>query len=325
MGRYTDDMVAAVNIAIIDLGTNSIRLDVYQAKPSSSSKIENTEMLYREKLMVRLGEGVYDEGKFSKEAMERTLHAFFHFKRIVNKLEVNAFRIIATSAMRAASNSKKFIKKVKEETGFKIEIISGKEEAALILKGISLDPRLKDLILNKKKFGFFDIGGGSTEIVLSKGNKVKFSDSLELGAVRLKQMFFKKKFSSKKIEKAREHIREVIEEAFFEEADVNKKHFPELLLASSGTSKSIYKLLDDEGEIKKSSLIKLNKKMLEDMKEGGEERLRTYDNFNPRRADIIIPGAILAEELIDFLGVKSAFFTKYALRDGLLVDSLETI
>ncbi len=294
-----------MRFGIIDLGTNSVRLDIYEMHSDGECSL-----LSREKIMVRLGEDVYDKGKISKDAQKRTLKAFKHFETECQEWSVEKVNAIATSAMREAKNSDEFAEKVLEETGFKLKVISGKAEATLILRGIEEDDRV-----GKSVFGFYDIGGGSTEIGVVRGDKHYFLESLPLGAVRLKEMFFEKDYSSKNVGKARKHIIEVLDEATYE------KKIPhiELMLGSSGTMRALYRLIEKNEKIK----IKALGSLIDELLDATPKEIKNWPGLNPERADIIVPGAILAQELMIHFRTPTIDFTEYALRDGLLFDTIE--
>src|SRR5690348_15520952 len=96
-----------MRIAIIDLGTNSVRFDVHQIGAGKT-----TRLLHREKLMVRLGQGVFVSGKLDKNAIHRTLHAFLKFKKIAERLHVDKFVAFGTSALREAQDREALLKKI---------------------------------------------------------------------------------------------------------------------------------------------------------------------------------------------------------------------
>ncbi len=292
-----------MRLAICDLGTNSIRLDIYELHDDGDYTL-----LSREKRMVRLGEDVYRKGKFSKGAIKRTMEAFKVFHKSCKKWSVDEVKAIATSAMREAANAGKFSAMVLEDTAFDLEVISGRDEALLILEGISLDERIGDFT-----HGFIDIGGGSTEVGVIDEQKEVFLESLPLGAVRLKELFFESGYGAKKVGTARQYVRECLVDAT-SEIDLPKI---ELMLGSSGTMRTIQRLLGKNGKIKRKALSSLIDRLLD------SKDLDSWPELSPGRADIIIPGAILAQEIMIHFRVSTLHYTDYALRDGLLIKTIE--
>lgn len=135
--------------------------------------------------MVRLGQGVFIKGRLNHSAIKRTLDAFSSFKKTAEKLRVQKILAFGTSALREAEDRDGFIKLIKAKVGIDIHIISGQEEANLIALGILTNEKS----LPNGLFGLVDIGGGSTEISICKGDKVLFSDSFPLGTARLSASF----------------------------------------------------------------------------------------------------------------------------------------
>ncbi|MBI2609000.1 MAG: hypothetical protein HYW47_05290 [Deltaproteobacteria bacterium] len=170
-----------MRFSIIDLGTNSVRIDVYEM---NQKKIFQ---LLRERVMIRLGEGLFQKKYITKNVMQRTLHTFEDFSDILYEFKVERVIAVGTSAMRVATNAQRLKKIIHKETGIQLKIISGLKEAELIAQGI--------LSYEKMPQGFsllVDIGGGSTEISLSRGHELFFATSLNLGAHRLHQLFLKR-------------------------------------------------------------------------------------------------------------------------------------
>src|SRR5579883_2140764 len=113
-----------MRLAVIDLGTNSVRFDVQQIGPK-----DRVRLLHREKLMVRLGQGVFSDAKLDANAIRRTLHAFLSFKATAEKLRADRTIAFATSALREAYDSQKLLHLLKKRTKISVRVISGAEEA----------------------------------------------------------------------------------------------------------------------------------------------------------------------------------------------------
>jgi len=170
-----------MRVAIIDLGTNSVRFDIHQIGPGGELK-----SLHREKLQIRLGQGVFLTGRLDHGAIRRALHAFESFQTTARALRVEKIVAFGTSALREASDSDQFLKRIKTRTKINVRIISGEEEARYIAEGILANER--DL---KGNFALVDIGGGSTEVSVCKGKKILRATSFALGTARLQQVFLK--------------------------------------------------------------------------------------------------------------------------------------
>lgn len=160
--------------AAIDLGTNTARLLIGSVEPGPTIRT-----LALKRVVTRLGGGFTREQGLSPEARERTLTALREFAAEMRRHEVHALRAVATSAVRDAVNGQSFVDQVYRETGIRLEVIDGREEALLTLRGVIAG------LGRDGDFLVFDIGGGSTEYTIATGATPLFTRSLPLGVVRL--------------------------------------------------------------------------------------------------------------------------------------------
>ena len=291
-----------MRLAVIDIGTNSIRLDIYQVYPDG-----HYERLHRSKDTVRLGEDVFIKGRLCAQGIKRAIRTLRTYRQLCDNLCVDKIRATATAAMRLASNSDRFIAKIQKRLAIDIEIISGRREAELILEGIRLDSRTENGTI-----GFIDIGGGSTEIGIFKGENVLFLESFPVGAVKLEQLYLK----NGNIIGARNYLLEIFK--------ITKLPDIDLLLGSSGTIKSIQKIIKCTTSNENVQLRLLNG-LIEKLASLPIEQRKNYPGMNPSRADIIVPGTLILQEAMTFLKTSSLSYTPYALRDGLLVSEVSAI
>ncbi len=189
----------AKKTAIVDLGSNSIRMVIFE-KTSRYGFYTNCE--YKRK--VRLGENAYNNGKIlQEEAMQRAEDTLGFFKQCALKHKCRKILIIGTSALRDAPNSKEFIKRIKDKLSLNIRCIDGKSESYFGgLAALNLLSPFKDGTT-------LDIGGGSSELCLIKNNKIISCISLDIGTVRLKELFFNK---TEKIDPLNEFIAPILEQ-----------------------------------------------------------------------------------------------------------------
>ena len=162
-------------VAVIDCGTNSIRLLIAE---TSGSTIKE---LIRTMEIVRLGQGVDENKAFHPDAINRTLLAVKSFKEIIDKNKVDRIRFCATSATRDAMNRNLFIDGVRDILNVQVEVIPGEEEAALSFTGATYQ-----LDQGAGPFLVVDIGGGSTEFVYGD-KKVMSAKSVNIGCVRMSE------------------------------------------------------------------------------------------------------------------------------------------
>lgn len=289
-------------IGVIDLGTNSVRFDVHQIERDGSANL-----LHREKLMVRLGENLFVDGKLDGRAVKRTVEAFSSFKVTADSLRVNKVVAFATSAVREARDGSDFVKAIRTATGIEVQIIAGREEARLIAAGILA--HRGDL---KGTQALVDIGGGSTEITVVVDGKIIRSQSFPLGVARVQQVFLKSSPPTPEaVAAARAHIRQVLAEV------LEKERWPkvERIVGSSGTIRALHR-------IAKKNYGKLNRDNLKEITKGivkmTPEQLEKIPGIEPKRIDLVAAGSVLLEQIMIGLRAKKATVTAYSLRDGIL-------
>jgi exopolyphosphatase/guanosine-5'-triphosphate,3'-diphosphate pyrophosphatase len=162
----------------IDIGTNTILLLV--------AEVEHGELkpLFEQETIVRLGEGLQRSGFLSPEAMSRGYNTLDQYMEQCRRMGVQKIFAVGTSALRDARNSKEFTDKIKGELDLSIEIISGEEEAQLSFLAVA-----RDIHESQKTILVVDVGGGSTELILGKGNQIIQWVSLPLGSVRFTEQY----------------------------------------------------------------------------------------------------------------------------------------
>src|ERR1700679_4239975 len=166
--------------AAVDIGSNSCRLKI------ASVQTHRLKTLHEDREVTRLGESVFQRYVISPEALAATIRALKRFHKAVQLHVVDKVRVVATSAMRDARNAAAFTEWVKSTTGWNVKVISGLEEGRLIhLGGVTHEVGARGRCL------LIDLGGGSCEVTLSDGGRIKSMVSMPLGAVRLKEEFLR--------------------------------------------------------------------------------------------------------------------------------------
>lgn len=163
--------------AVIDIGTNSVKILVADVLAGEVLPV------IEQGTQTRLGRGSYSTGKLQSEAITATVAAVADYARQAKSLGATAIRVLATSAAREAGNADELKSAVYRECGLDVEILSGDEEAKLVLRGACTDPDLAT-----RRFLLLDVGGGSTEVILGDKAHALWSHSLPLGSVRLLEM-----------------------------------------------------------------------------------------------------------------------------------------
>ena len=308
-------------IAILDLGSNSLRMMIVRISRQNVASVLN-----QVKQMVRLGEGAFETHMLQPEPMRRTIAALRGFVGMCDSYGVEEVVAIATAAVRDASNGQDFLEEVRRETGVDFLVISGREEARLIFRGISvaLEP------LDGPRM-FIDIGGGSTELSVSRGEEILDLESLKLGSVRLANMFFKENehgpVSASRYEKLQAYVRN---EAVLPLQRMEQVS-PLELVGSSGTIQNLAEMAaamaresgKKTGDTSDVLSYEGLRRVVKALCERSEEQRMSLPGINPRRAGILIPGAAILQTIMEELDFDSVRVTSRGLRDGVLVDYLE--
>ncbi len=306
-------------LAVIDIGTNTFRLLIAEVLSNPDNASFSFNEIISERLITRLGEGMQDTGLLSNEAMTRGLNALKHFRDLISNCNVYKTAAIATSALRNAENSGEFLRKAMELTGLDLEIISGSQEATLTASGILMDKAPLETAL------MIDIGGGSTELILTRGTEPELVSSLDLGVVYLSDMFMKNDPPSNN------DIRTIDEEISrrivpisnsFRNLITNRT----LLIGTAGTITSLAataqhltKYKHDKIHNFRLTIEKVNSIITDITHITSEERAK-YFSFEPERLDIIMPGTLILHRLMKTFGFNELTVSNYGLREGILID-----
>ena len=295
-------------LAAIDIGTNSIKLLVANLEEDGT-----LEVLLREKAMVRLGSETLHTGRLSPEAIEAGASTVEHFVKLAGGSGAEVVRAVATCAVREASNSDAFVEAVRKRTGVRVAVISGEEEARLINLAVRSEfPPSQDPLF------LVDIGGGSTEFVISDGSRVLLAESLPLGVVRLADQYARNDPpSDKDVQAMKKAIRGIAKRAV--EA-VRKKGF-KTCVGSSGTIQSLSLVHEaavlgrepsptGHRTLTRDGLKKVNRLM---RRTSEKEKLRV-PGLDPRRRDIAVPGGLLLSWILKRTGAEAIVVGERGLR-----------
>ena len=306
------------NLAAIDVGTNSIHLIVARVHSVAGRFV----VLHKEKEVVRLGAGSTDMKYLSEDAMARAIQALRRFRMVADSFRA-PIRAVATSAVREALNQVDFLRRVKAETGIKLEIASGFEEARLIHLGV-----LQALPVFKKRHLMVDIGGGSTEFLIGHQRKHLYNNSLKIGAVRLSERFFGAgKKPAKATRECEKYVRGMLTPI---KRSMKGLHF-DIAVGTSGTIANLANIIrcarGDEPESSLNGFTFTREELFDTVSRildaDGAEGLLEIDGLDPARIDIIRAGAIILAGVFRELGIKEMMLSEYALREGIILDMLE--
>jgi exopolyphosphatase/guanosine-5'-triphosphate,3'-diphosphate pyrophosphatase len=282
--------------AAIDIGSNAIRLlivSVIEKQDRIKPIFKKTSLI---RVPIRLGADVFLNGKISEASYLRMLDAMNAFQLLIKTHNVVKVRACATSAMREARNGKDLVKKIRKETGLQIQIIDGKDEAALIA---STD--LKDLIEDNKNFLYVDVGGGSTEFTVFSNGKTMASKSFNIGTIRI--------LNDKVDESHWSDVKKWIKN--------NTTNFGGIeLIGSGGNINSIYK---NSGQTIGKSLSYFYLSNLYRKLASYTYQERIYDlEMNSDRADVIVPALKIYLTAMKCANARNIYVPKIGLTDGII-------
>ena len=303
-------------VAFIDIGTNSIRLFVVRLNPDCSYIV-----LTSQKEAVRLGEGEFETGLITGEAMDRAVMVVGRFVELAHSFYAEEFVAVATSATREAQNRYEFLSRLRKESHLDVQVISGREEARLIFMGVTAAMHLKD-----EQIMVIDIGGGSTEMAIGREGACSYLSSLHLGTIRLTNMFFPNGVSDPVSESRYEEIRSYIRNEIRAVVRQAGRHPVDIVVGSSGTIINLCDIaarLFHAGDPKRTVLSASDlKKTVPIICSLSLAERRKIPGINPERADIIIAGTAIIDTLMKELNIQALEVTQRGLQDGLLADYL---
>lgn len=287
-------------LAAIDIGSNAVRLLI-----SSVIKRPN-DILYKKislvRVPLRLGEDVFSKGKLSKESIKKLSEALKAFKLLMILHKVDAFKAVATSAMREALNSSEIIDDIFKSQDILIEIISGKDEATIIAN-VFLNSKLNF----SNHYLYVDVGGGSTELNIIIDDKIVKSKSFKIGTVRaLKNNIDKNEWISF--------------ENWIDENTIGKQNI--IVIGSGGNASKILKISNK----KTTEIIDYNELTgIENLIKNLNFNQRVADlQLNPDRADVIIPAIKIYLLAMSKCKSKSFIVPRIGLADG-IIRNIDTI
>ncbi|OIQ28591.1 MAG: exopolyphosphatase [Bacteroidetes bacterium MedPE-SWsnd-G2] len=281
--------------AAIDIGSNAVRLLI-----SDIIKEKNKPPMFRKtslvRVPIRLGADVFINGRITKENRLRLVETMTAFRLLMNSHKVKAYKACATSAMREASNGEELVKRILERSEVKIDIIDGKEEAAIIA---STD--LHSYIDENKTYLYVDVGGGSTEFTVIHLGETVTSKSFKIGTVRL--------------------LKDIVSNKVWQDLEqwikINTNQYDEIeLIGSGGNINKIFKISGKKmGKPLTYFYLSAYYKNLQSY--SYEERI-TKLNLNVDRADVIIPATRIYLSAMKWCGARDMYVPKIGLSDGII-------
>ncbi len=303
-----------MRVAAIDIGTNSIHMIVVRVRPDFSF-----EVIDREKAMVRLGAGGLGGRALTPDAMTAALQALSKFKRIAESHRVDEILAAATSATREARNGGEFLATIGRETGIRPQVISGAEEARLIYQAA-----VYGVDVGSARAVVIDIGGGSVEITNGTATSIQAAASFKTGVIRLTEKFVRTDPLSDRDE--RKLVKHISDQIGRHTEQIAAAGF-DRVIGTSGTILSLGAVAvtaargTPPGDLRNLRVTaKQIRRLRKDLVSLDLEERLAVPGLDPRRADLVVAGAVLLDTILRELGAEELTLCTLALREGLVLD-----
>lgn len=304
---------STLRLAGIDIGTLTCRLliaDLTPGRPLAE--------LQSDRRILRLGEGVDRSKQLTDAAMDRVIACLKEWRSVIDRHRVSACAVVATSAVRDASNRQAFLDRVTYETGFEIEIITGEEEARRTLLGIrsGLPAGVNDILA-------LDIGGGSTEFILDQPGHEPIVQSMNIGVVRLcERLLHHDPPAEEEVEQARAWVSQETERAMA----AMPRPAGLACVGTAGTITSLAAMAQKLPAYEPARIhnYRLTIEMIRELEEQLLSRTKAervgLPGLEKNREEVIAAGAIIIRTVMETLGMASVLVSDLGLREGVLID-----
>lgn len=305
-----------MRIAAIDLGSNSLHMVLADTDQTGGFRV-----IGREKEMVRLGSRSLARGRLSAAAMRRAIDVLRKYRKVAESEGADKVLAVATSAVREARNGEEFLDAIGRELDIWPRAISGEEEARLIYLAA-----LHSIHLEGRRALVIDIGGGSVELALGRGDAVEMSVSEKIGVLRLSEEIVKSDpLTTRNDTRLVKHL----DAALKPHVERIKAAGFDVVVGTSGTILALGALaLERGGEVPDTlhhAIVPASEiHTLRRWMAGSDVKARLKMNgLDEARADIIVPGAVLLDTLLQRVGAPEIVLCEWALREGILIDYIQ--
>ncbi|MBA3341645.1 MAG: Ppx/GppA family phosphatase [Gemmatimonadaceae bacterium] len=302
-----------IRIAAIDIGSNSIRQIIADVSPVGSIRVVD-EM----KAAPRLGAGIDTTGKLSEVSIQNAIAALARMAALARHQGARRIEVVATSAVRDASNGKVFIDLVRRETGLHVRVLHGEDEARL-----SFRSALAHFELAAGRAVIMDIGGGSLELALSADGLVERLISLPLGTIRMTEQFLGEGDPRRALRRLRKHVRRELSE------HVAAKHWRGAqLICSGGTFTNLAGIylarrgMESARTVHGTVVPRVELEHIVDvLNDMSPSERQGVPGLSDARADIIVAGLAIAAEVVARIEARDVVVSAYGIREGILLEA----
>jgi exopolyphosphatase/guanosine-5'-triphosphate,3'-diphosphate pyrophosphatase len=306
-----------VRIAAIDIGTNSIHMVIAEA--TSAAQFEIVE---REREVVQIGRGSFSGTRLRVDAIRRTVDALGRFVQLARRFQVDRILCTATAAVREATNGGEFQAMARRASGISPRVIPAQEEGRLIYLAVR-----RALQLDRRPSLIVDIGGGSMQLVVGNLERMMLATSAPLGALRLRETLLRDDPpSTRDLERLQRTVRKQTK-AILERV---RELRPATVYGSSGSIHALAQAChwEEEGapiEHINGHVLSLAslRRMTRRLSRMSEEERHALKGLDAKRAEIILPGAVVLQHVLEKVGAEEIVISDYGVREGLVSDYLE--
>lgn len=293
--------------AVIDIGSNSIRLSAYEVEKNTFK------ILFKEKIMAGLA-GYIENNKLTSEGIACACESLLEFKEALELLQIEHVSVLATASLRNIENTNEALAEICAATNFKVEVISGEEEARYGYIGAMCDLEIKNGV-------FTDIGGASTEVAVFTNGKLNSAQSFPLGSLSLYRECVKKilpgKTSLKKLEnKINEELKS---------GEVSRGVTRPIIACVGGTARAALKLAQKAfglPENSRSFTVLQLQSLYNLFKSADKSAINFILKIEPERIHTIVPGIMILLRLADLFKAEEIIVSNYSVREGYLCQKI---
>ena len=289
--------------AAVDIGSNAVRLLIKRLEDPSSGRFGKVALL---RVPLRLGQDVFTRGAVSEVKMRNLVDLMSAFKLVMGiyNVEAGRYRMCATSAIREASNADEVVRRIREATGFAVEVITGQEEAAIVCNLRSPDDR--------RKLVYVDVGGGSTEVSVMRGEEVFERKSFPVGTVRILNNAVAQSWrADMKASLSALEADSRFGSGFFSDA---------VIVGAGGNINKLFGLAQERDIADCSMSVPTLRSLFEELSAISVEQRMVDYKLKADRADVIVPAADIFLTIADSLGISSIEIPSDGLSDGIVAD-----
>lgn len=303
-------------MSVMDLGTNTFHLLIARLK-ESLPEFQPFEVIHKEKIAVKIGQGCINQGIINQAAQLRMFEALRYFQLTLREYAIDpgSVSVMATSALRNASNGYYLSQRIKDEFGLNIQIIDGEQEAELIYYGVKAY-----MPISPSPCLIMDIGGGSVEFVLASEEQILWKKSIEIGAQRLFDLFMHHDpIGQQELKALHEYLSNVLHPLF----EACQQYNPQSFVGSSGTFDTLKDILEAHKRTPQTCIYFDDFYWIyQQLLSSNRQQRLAIPGMAEMRVDMIVVASALLYHVMHRLNLPHFKVSLYSLKEGVLYKKL---